>query len=109
MPCCTIILDQQYLQELDCNIAPQNNIPDQHDLVSSVEVFGAVLGLLELWVKIQDRPPSIANLVERLDCVSLALQNTMNNVSPTPPDEYFRLYLLQDSLQRTLQLLRELS
>lgn len=82
-------------------------------LVQNGEMFGSALGLIQRWVMLKRMMiPDVSNLKPRLELLHEAMTNTLRRWSTdsmaTPPDEYFRLNLLEDCLSKTLSSIKEL-
>lgn len=104
-------LDKSILQTLETDHLTNNTLNDVPTLVSTVEVYGAALGLIQLWLRQTKELPTIPCLKERLLLLQNALQaifQRWNESVVEPPQQGFRLYLFQDAVEQTLQLIGEL-
>lgn len=81
---------------------------DAGDLVDGVEVYVSAFGLLHLWMLMKRTATGIVDAASRLEIIHNAVRTTLshwetrNGGMGAPPDQHFRLNLLESSLRNAI-------
>ena len=80
------------------------------DLVQKVEIYVGAVTMIQLWCLVKSKLPqkiSHQSLIEFHDVLKGMLDRWMTDSMSMPPDDYYRLYLLEGALQQVVQILDE--
>jgi hypothetical protein len=107
----------QNLQESIDTTNPSSGpvLRDATTLIDGVEVYVSALSLMHLWILVKKTALGIHNLSSRLSSIHVAVKTTLSRwadddcAAMPPPEQHFRLHLLESSLQNTIDVLPDTS
>ena len=102
-----------FMKDMTAHVDIEKGILREVDtLVQKVEIYVAASTMIQLWCMVKHRLPRKIKgrmLHEFFDILQSTLSRWLSDTMAMPPDEYYRLYLLEGALQQVIRVLDDAS